>query len=419
MSEAVFVIIGLIVGAAAAAVGTIIVMRRQRGLTEKLREDARTQSDQQIQQMLGSLKESFSALSRDALSANTDDFLKTAKAQWQQQTAQADQTLESKKKLIDARLEEMNTKLNSLNQLIQNVEKQRAEAHGSLKSQLERATSVTNRLHDTTAQLREALANPHRRGQWGERMAEDVLRLAGFVEKVNYTKQQSLGGGNRPDFTFPLPGGQHVHMDVKFPFGNYLKMLDADDEPTRQSLRTQFLRDVRTRIKEVTTREYIDPAAGTVDYVLVFIPNEQIYGFIHEQDATLLDDAMRQKVVLCSPLTLYAILAVIRQSVENFRLEQGAKQILGLLAEFRKQWNKYVETMDKLGKRIDDTQKEYEHLTTTRARQLDRQLNKIDDLQESKATDELRRPGLSPASDASSAGNESSSPALPTGTNET
>lgn len=389
MSEGLFVIIGLIVGAAAAGVGAIIVMRRQRAVTDKLLDDARRQSDQQIQQMLGSLKETFSALSRDALSANTDDFLKLAKDRFAQQSAQADQTLESKKKLIDARLEEMNTKLASLNQLIQAVEKQRAESHGSLKAQLEKATSVTNRLQDTTAELREALASPHRRGQWGERMAEDVLRLAGFVEKINYTKQQSLGGGNRPDFTFPLPGGQLVHMDVKFPFGNYLKMLDADDEPTRQGFRTQFLRDVRTRIKEVTTRDYIDPAAGTVDYVLVFIPNEQIYGFIHEQDATLLDDAMRQKVVLCSPLTLYAILAVIRQSVENFRLEQGAKQILGLLAEFRKQWTKFVESMDKLGKRIDDARKEYDNLTTTRTRQLDRQLNKIDDLQESKAADQV------------------------------
>jgi len=406
MSEALFVIIGLIVGAAAAGVGAIIVMRRQRAATEKLLEDTRRQSDQQIQQMLGSLKETFSALSRDALSANTDDFLKLAKDRFAQQSAQADQTLESKKKLIDARLEEMNTKLGSLNQLIQAVDKQRAESHGSLKAQLEKATSVTNRLQDTTAQLREALANPQRRGQWGERMAEDVLRLAGFVEKINYTKQQSLGGGNRPDFTFPLPGGQLVHMDVKFPFGNYLKMLDAADEPTRQNLRTQFLRDVRTRIKEVTTREYIDPAAGTVDYVLVFIPNEQIYGFIHEQDATLLDDAMRQKVVLCSPLTLYAILAVIRQSVENFRLEQGAKQILGLLAEFRKQWTKYVESMDKLGKRIEAAREEYDHLTTTRTRQLDRQLNKIDDLQESQAAEEAL-PKKEPAPAALPASHES------------
>jgi len=391
MSDILPLALASIIGAAAAGAVLVVVMRRQRAVTERLLEDVARQSDQQIQQMLASLRETFAALSRDALSANTDDFLKLAKDKLEQQSAQADQTLEGKKRLIDARLEEMGAKLTALNQLIQNVERQRVEAHGSLKTQLERATIATNHLQDTTAHLREALANPQRRGQWGERMAEDVLRLAGFIEGVNYTKQQSIEGGTRPDFTFCLPGGQIVHMDVKFPLGNYLKMLDAD-EASRDAFKTQFLRDVRSRIKEVTTRDYIDPAAGTVDYVLVFIPNEQIYGFIHEQDATLLDDAMRSKVVLCSPLTLYAILAVIHQSVDNFRLEQGAKQILGLLAEFRKQWLRYVETMDKLGKRIDETRKQYDELVGTRTRQLERQINKIDDLQDSetlRAVEEL------------------------------
>jgi len=383
MPDALLVILGILVGAGTAGVIIFVVMRRQRAVTEQMLADARQQSDQQIQQMLASLKDSFSALSRDALSANTDDFLKVARDRFAQQSAQADQVLDTKKKLIDARLEEMNTKLSTLNQLIQNVEKQRAESHGSLKTQLERATIATNRLQDTTAHLREALANPQRRGQWGERMAEDVLRLAGFIEGVNYSKQKLVEGGTRPDFTFPLPGGRIVHMDVKFPLGNYLKMLDAPDDTARDAARTQFLRDVRSRIKEVTTRDYIDPAAGTVDYVLVFIPNEQIYGFIHEQDPTLLDSAMSNKVVLCSPLTLYAILAVMRQSAENYRLEQGAKQILELLAEFKKQWAKYAETMDKLGKRIDDTRKQYDELIGTRTRQLERQINKIDDLQES------------------------------------
>ena len=169
-------------------------------------------------------------------------------------------------------------------------------------------------------------------------------------------------------------------MDVKFPLTNYLKMLDAQDDATRAAFAAQFLRDVRSRIKEVTTRDYINPAAGTVDYCMVFIPNEQIYGFIHEQDGTLLDDALRQKVVLCSPLTLYAILAVIRQAVENFRLEQASMQILNLLAEFKKQWAKYVEGMDRMGKRLEDASTEYQQLVNTRTRQLDRQLDKIEDL---------------------------------------
>lgn len=396
MGDMVWIIVGILVGAGATGAVLAAMRRRQRAGADELLQEARRENDERLQQMLGSLRDTFSALSREALSTNTDEFFKIAGDKFAEHTKRADLTLDTKKKLIDARLEELGAKVTSLNTLIQSIEKQRAEAHGSLKTQLERATAATDRLQDTTGHLREALANPQRRGQWGERMAEDVLRLAGFLENVNYTKQSTIDGGARPDFTFPLPGGLIVHMDVKFPLANYLKMLDADDG-TREKCKAVFLRDVRDRVREVTTREYIDPSRGTVDYVLVFIPNEQIYGFIHEQDAGLLDDAMRSKVVLCSPLTLYAILAVIRQSVENFRLEQGAKQILGLLADFKKQWLKFVECMDRLGKRLGDASKEYDSLVGVRTRQLERQLDKIDNLCEDGLGDENELPQSSAA----------------------
>lgn len=345
-----------------------------------LRRQAQQAKAAEMSAVVNELRTAFSALSREALSANANDFLTLAKARLDQQTVLGDQTLEEKKKLIDARLEEMGTKLGTLNNLIQNVDKQRAESHGALLRNLETNADVTRRLQVTTGQLREALGSSQRRGQWGERMAEDVLRLVGFIEGINYQKQQVLADKGKPDFTFLLPSDRRVHMDVKFPLDNYLKVLDAADDTGRAEWTTQFLRDVRKRVKEVTGREYIDPAAGTVDYVLVFIPNEQVYGFIHEHDATLLDDAMKNKVVLCSPLTLYAILAVVRQAVENFRFEQGSKKILEHLGEFQKQWGKFVETMEKMGRKLDEARNEFDDLKTTRTRLLERQLDKIEDL---------------------------------------
>ena len=300
--------------------------------------NAQQQSEPQLSTALGDLKTAFAALSRDALSANTDDFLKLAKTSLERHTVQADQTLETKKKWIDARLGDITGKLGELSKVIQSIDKQRVESHGSLKGQLEKITKATNRLQDTTGELHEALASPQQRGQWGERMAEDVLRLAGFIEGVNYVKQKRLPGGPIPDLTFLLPGKQCVHMDVKFPLANYMKLMETDDDAARQSYTAMFIKDVRSRVKEVTTRGYIDPGLGTLDYALVFIPIEQVFGFIHEHDRTLLDYALEYKVILCSPLTLYAILAVMRRSIDTFRLEKASNEILVLLAEFRKQW---------------------------------------------------------------------------------
>ena len=84
-------------------------------------------------------------------------------------------------------------------------------------------------------------------------------------------------------------------------------------------------------IKQLTTRDYINPAENTVDYVIMFIPNEQVYSFINEADITIMDEALKQKVILCSPFTLYAVLAVIRQAIENFNLERTSLRDIKLL----------------------------------------------------------------------------------------
>jgi len=383
----------MVMGAGLVLIVQALGRQREARLARTLLEQAQAEKVQEVSTLLEQVKTSFGALSREALAANTDLFLKVAADRLDQQTSRHGEVLEGSRKLIDARLEDVTRRLTELQRVVQAAEKHGAELQGALTTQ----SQATQRLHETTARLREALANPQRRGQWGERMAEDVLRLAGLVENVNYVKQTRGESGTIPDYTFLLPNQQRLNMDVKFPLPNYLKVLDAPDEATRKACTDQFLRDVRTRINEVTTRAYIDPAQGTVDYVLIFIPNEQIYAFIHEHAPALMDEALHAKVVLCSPLTLYAVLSVIRQAAENFRLQQASRQILELLSDFRQQWARYVEKMERMGKRLEDAWKEYTELVGVRTRQLDRRLDRLDDLravQEGTVGEAL--PGASP-----------------------
>jgi DNA recombination protein RmuC len=299
------------------------------------------------------------------------------------QTQTGEKDLEVKKKLIDQTLEAMKEDLCGIESLVTTLEKDREQKFGELANQLRSATEQTVKLRETTGKLHMALTNTKTRGQWGERMAEDVLRLVGFIEGINYCKQKTLETvGSRPDFTFLLPQGLVVNMDVKFPLDNYLRYLEADGDSDKDLYKTQFLKDVKNRIKEVRTREYINPEENTVDYVIVFIPNEQVYSFINEYNSSLLDEALKDKVILSSPVTLYAILAVIRQAVDNFNLEKTASQILSLLAAFSKQWELFIGSFDKMGKKIEEVQKEYAHLTSTRKNQLERPLRQIADLRQ-------------------------------------
>ena len=237
-------------------------------------------------------------------------------------------------------------------------------------------------LADSTRMLRDALANPQARGQWGERMAEDVLRLAGFTEHVNYRKQVNVeGGSGRPDFTFDLPKGHVLYMDVKFPLASYMRYLEVGTDAERQAHLKRFLADVRLRVKELAKRDYAGESdRPCVDYVLMFLPNEQLTGFIHEHDPGLLDEAMAQRVVMCSPLTLFAFLGVIRQAFDNFMIEQTSDEILKLIGRFGQQWQKFSDSADKVKRHFDSVQREFDSLTGTRRRALERPLQQLETL---------------------------------------
>ncbi len=343
------------------------------------------QSDKSVE----SLKETFTSLSFDALSRNSEEFLRLADEKIKNQTEANNQQMDGKKNLIDETVKGLKSDLEKVQSLMTNLEKDRHQKFGELTQELKRAATETEKLQQTTNKLQSALANTKSRGQWGERMAEDVLRMAGFVENINYHKQMSIDigtGNSRPDYTFMLPQGQMVHMDVKFPLDNYLNYLNATSEVEKVSFEKQFLADTRRRVKEATERGYADTTKGTLDYVLVFIPNEQVYAFIHEHDSSILDEAMRQKVILCSPMTLYAVLAVIRQAVDNFQLEKTAGQMLNLLGVFKKEWGKFTEQLEKVEKKFVETHNSFTHLVTTRRNQLEKPLQKIESLRQQEET---------------------------------
>jgi DNA recombination protein RmuC len=214
-------------------------------------------------------------------------------------------------------------------------------------------------------------------------MAEDVLRLAGLEEGLNYLKQDAdsaQGPRERADFTFLLPSGLRANMDVKFPLESYKAYLDAPDDAARQAGRRALAGAVRNHVRDVAGRGYIDPQVPTVPYCIVFIPSEQMFSLAMEEAPDLMDESLRRKVVLCSPLTLYAMLAVIRQAAENANVLRTADQIVALVGEFSRQWGKYNEEMDRLGQRMEAASSQYQVVRTTRTNVLQRLMDKVDGL---------------------------------------
>jgi DNA recombination protein RmuC len=156
-----------------------------------------------------------------------------------------------------------------------------------------------------------------------------------------------------------------------------MRYVRAANDIEREQHRRAFLRDVRERVKELTGRGYLDDRTHTVECLLLFVPNEGLYAFVQEHDPSLLDEALARGIVVCSPLTLFAILRVIRQAIDHFRLERTASEILTLLGEFEGQWSKYNEKLEKVQRSFQTAQRDLDELATTRTRQLQRPLDRI------------------------------------------
>ena len=311
-----------------------------------------------------------------------------AVAQLQQMNKAARQSeSESVKSELDLRAQRVSLdyqavteQLKDVTKMVQKFEQEGSERFGSVASALEQTNHLSETLNTTASELKRVLSSGQARGQWGERMAEDILQLHGFVEGIQYRKQLTIEPG-RPDYTFNLPGETKLYMDVKFPLDNYSLFVSAETDPERDAARKQFLTDVKNHVKGLASRSYSESSSDTtIDFVLLFVPNEAVYKFIHEEDSSIINDALNKKLVICSPITLYAVLGVINQATKSFEIEKSAQELMVLLGKFESEWKKFVEQMAKVGKNLDTAKTSFGDLEGVRQRKLDDAMNKVQDL---------------------------------------
>src|SRR3989338_4738591 len=331
-------------------------------------------------QMQSEMEIRFSKISQEALKAGIDQILLLAKDKFESKQNEIHTELSAKKEAIDKTVQNLEGQLQKYELLIRGFEKDRGEKYGSLANELKNASLVTTKLQETTGRLNNILGNVKLRGQWGERMAEDIIKNCGLIEGINFRKQKKLdSAATKPDYTFLLPDNHTINMDVKFPLNNYIHIINTENEYEREQFKKEFSNNVKMRKKKITNRDYISPEEETLDFVLLFIPNEKVFGFIQEHFPGLIDEALKQKVVLCSPFTLYAMLCVIRQAFENFRYEKATKEIVKMIELFAKTYGIFKTRFDVLGEVINKVDDQYNQIKNTSFKELDTKIRRIED----------------------------------------
>ena len=267
------------------------------------------------------------------------------------------------------------------------------EKTGEIKS------SITG-VDQQTRNLISVLNNNQSRGQWAEFQVEALLEIMEYKESIHYETQKRMGSGTIPDFTFFLPENKTINMDSKFPLTNYMEIakLNRDlenetlDEIARREItesiknkNKEFLdKAIKTKIDETSSREgYISAEEGTVDFVLMYIPLENLYHFLLTSEiganrVPVIHYAFSKKVILVSPQTLMAYLETIRHSMKLFSLQTDTKNILATHEKVKIEIRKFIESFDDVTKRLDQTVKSFDTLKTTRVNKLEKSFEELD-----------------------------------------
>ncbi|MFA5025551.1 MAG: DNA recombination protein RmuC [Candidatus Shapirobacteria bacterium] len=303
------------------------------------------------------------------LSRAIDTLVKQSNDKLNDKNLQIQTDLSNKKDAIEKMIKGISEQLTT-------VEKDRVGTFTNLRDAIENNVKLTKELSVTTEGLKRVLSNNQQRGAFGEKVAEDLLKMSGFVIGTDYTRQETTGDA-RPDFTLYLPDKTKINIDSKFPYANIVNMSESADTDEKNRFKKLFEQDIKKKINDVTSRNYINPEDNTVDFVILFIPNEMIFSFIYESFPDVWQDALNRKVVMTGPFSFTAILRMVKQAYENFRFQKNVQGIITQIKIFGSEFEKYNEEFTKIGDRIDSLHKQYDEVNNTRAKKLQKVVDKI------------------------------------------
>jgi DNA recombination protein RmuC len=321
--------LGLVVGAAVTAVAFLIA--RQALVADRARLAAELAAAVSAQ---AQLKDSFAALSQEALRDNRQDFLQNA----------------------EQLLGPVRETLGRVQTQLAEVDKHREGSYRAVSSQLGQLATTQEQLRRATDGLQSSLRSPNVRGKWGEIQLKRIVELAGmleqcdFVEKATVTSEQ--GGRQTPDLIVRLPGNTSIVVDAKVPIDAYLAATNAKSEAERQDLMVAHARQVREHIRTLGGKEYWRQFQPSPEFVVMFLPLEPLLSAAFEHDGTLLEQAASLRVIPATPMTLLALLRAVSYGWSQQQIAKNAEEIQALGRELYDRLATMTEHLEGVGRSI-------------------------------------------------------------------
>lgn len=345
--------LGMILGWAFATLRGRYQLQRVEGDKEVLQEKLEL-----FKQTQASLLEQFKGISAQALKENHEIFLHMAQERFERFHEKSVNVFEKKEIAVADMIKPVKEALQKVDVKIEELEKTRVGAYSSLKEQIVMLIETQNQLRTETSSLAKALRTPHVRGRWGEIQLRRVVELAGMLDHCDFFEQESISKEEnrfRPDMIVRLPGNKHVIVDAKAPLEAYLDAIECEKEEDRKNRMRDHARHIRNHMTHLSRKVYWDQLPSTPDFVILFLPGETFFSAALEQDPSLIEAGVDQKVLLATPTTLITLLRAISYGWRQESLSKNAEQISALGKELYKRIMDMGGHFNKLGKSLEQS----------------------------------------------------------------
>jgi DNA recombination protein RmuC len=172
---------------------------------------------------------------------------------------------------------------------------------------------------------------------------------------VTQSHQPTENGAVRPDMVIHLPEARDLVVDVKTPLDAYLEATEAATEPERRAALERHATIVAGRIRELAGKSYWSQFERSPEFVILFIPGDQFLSAALAERPALLDDALRQNIILATPTSLVALLKAVAYGWQQTALAQNAAEIRTSAMQLYERLATFANHLGLVGKSLGDS----------------------------------------------------------------